>query len=250
MVEEERIEEVLLRKKSEFLSQCKVCGGVGFVGGSACECLREFRVWNRLLRRGFPEEYLDLSLDVVLRNVSMSDEDRRLLDWYVSNFAYVRERGLSLYIWGSVGVGKTGLAVVIAKEYARWCLSDERYIWDFSAFYSDLSAFFEAREDSEEGSWNADLYVLDEFGRDILGQDVRDWLVRRLERFVRFRVAQRKVTILVSNLEPSRIAGSYGEGMASVIGVVGDNVDGIAYRSIHLLGSDLRRNVRFSRWLR
>jgi DNA replication protein DnaC len=250
MVEEARVMEILQRKKEELVSGCALCGGTGFVEGLACRCLREFRVWNRLLRRGFPEEYLDLDIAVVLKNVRMVDEDRRLLDWFLSNFEQVRERGLSLYIWGNVGVGKTGLAIAIAKEYARWCLSEERYIWDFSAFYSDLSAFFEAREDSEEGSWNADLYVLDEFGRDILGQDVKDWLVRRLERFVRYRVAQRKVTILVSNLEPSRIAGSYGEGMASVIGVVDDNVDGVAYRSIHLLGSDLRRNMRFSRWLR
>jgi hypothetical protein len=209
--------------------------------------LREFRVWNRLLRRGFGEEYLRLSAGEVFQNIVLSDVDRRLLEWYVNNFDLVRERGLGLYIWGNVGVGKTALAVVLVKEYARWCLSDEHYVWDFGAYYFDLSTFYGRRREMEVW-WDADIFVLDEFGRDIIGDDVRDFLLRDVERFIRYRVGRRLPTLLVSNVCPGDIRSRYSEGLASILGVVGDSIDGVAFRSLHLLGTDLRKQMRFSRW--
>lgn len=251
-MDEARITQILEEKRQELTRKCNLCKGLGFIeGGKRCECMVEFSVWNRLLRRGFPREYLEISLEEALKNVKLSKADTAILNEYINNFERVREDGLSLFLFGRRGAGKTSLAIAIAREYTKWNLDEENYIWNYTAFYLDISTFFERliRKDFNfSETWWADMFVLDEFGQDVVGKEEWIWLIRDLERFIRFRIAQRKPTILVSNLEPKKIIEKYGEGLTSVLGVKLNSIDGIAYKSIHVEGVDLRIDRRFSRW--
>ncbi|MBS7252262.1 MAG: hypothetical protein KIH08_16995 [Candidatus Freyarchaeota archaeon] len=244
------IERVLERVKGELVGRCVRCGGVGFVGGEVCGCMLEYRIWNRLLGRGFSEEFLRLSFDEVLQNIQLDEAGRNVVSWFISNFEKVYERGLSLYIHGKgVGVGKTSLAVVLVKEYLRWALHKD-YKWDACGVYSDIESFLDryiARERGEvDESWDAMVFVLDEFGREVKVDKGKDWLIRGVERFLRYRLYNRKSTIIVSNLSPGELFSAYGEIICSLIGVVGGVVSGIAYKDVLVKGVDLRRS--FSRW--
>jgi len=248
------LEERLTKIKERMLSSCEKCKGLGYYEDRVCDCLMEFRVWNRLLPFGFQEEYLLLSKDEVLENIEADEVSLKVLDWFFNNFHKVRERGLGLYIWSRrFGLGKTSLATVIAKEYARFCLSDENYVWDFKGAYVDLGTFYEKfakREEAFLSLWNADIFVLDEFGRDVLhGENVKDWLIVGIERFLRHRISNRLVTIICSNLPVSEIAVHYGEVIASLLGLSSDSDTSFVFRSLELKGIDIRRSaLALKRW--
>lgn len=249
MLFEEKIEQL----KQKLIGSCPKCKGEGFLeDGTTCSCRLEFRVINRLLPRGFQEEYLLLDKKEILKNIKIGKEDKMILNWYLEHFDEVSVKGLSLYIYGgAVGIGKTSLAIMIAKEYAAWSLSDKNYIWDFDAFYMDMLTFCDSlKQDDfiESEKWRAKFFVLDEFGRDALEDKAKDWIVRGLERFFRFRIAWRLPTIICSNIIPEKLYDIYGERISSLLGIVGKEMFGLVYRSIKLLGEDLRRGWIKSRW--
>ncbi len=231
--------------RQRLFSSCKQCDGSGYKeDGTSCYCRLLFKVINRLYPRGFPEEYLLLDKDEIFQNIKMDKESKLILDWYLANFEKIYQQGLSLYIYGTLGIGKTSLAILIAKEYALWCLSDDNYIWDFNAYYMDIQTFsdFLKKEDFiESEKWTAKFFVLDEFGRDAMIDKSRDWIIRGIERFLRYRIANGLPTIICSNITPERLYELYGEGISSLLGVVGNEMSGLAYRAIKLEGTDLRR---------
>lgn len=253
------------RIRQKIISNCVRCGGTGFMGDKICSCNEEFRVYNRLLLRGFPEEYLFLDEQEVFKNIKLSDEDLLVLDWYFKNLDKVLLRGLSLYIYSEkIGIGKTSLAICIAKVISRWCLSEENYMWDFSAFYLDINDFIELIKNNKdkgkekegdelidlrdiEKIKQAKLVIIDEFGRESLFGN-KEWILVEIERFLRFRIANNFITILCSNVSPSKLSAVYGERLASLVGITGKETIGIVYRSIELKGSDLRRGLIKSRW--
>jgi len=242
----ERLEQI----KKKFVNSCKICKGIGFLDdGRVCDCLIKFRIYNRLLPRGFPEEYLDLEKDEILKNIKMKKESEKICQWFLKNLDFVLDKGLSLFITGKIGIGKTSLAIILAKEIARWCLSEEHYQWDFEAYYLDIDTFcMKVKKDEISNIMGATVVVLDEFGRDAFFTEAKDWIIRELERFLRYRIANRLVTIICSNVPVDNLVNIYGERISSLLGISGKDMNGLVYRSLVLEGFDLRRGMLNSRW--
>jgi predicted AAA+ superfamily ATPase len=66
-----------------------------------------------LLRARVPKRYWTASMDGVQESV------REVATKYLANIEEMLSKGVGLLLWGSNGIGKTSLSVVIGKEYRR-----------------------------------------------------------------------------------------------------------------------------------
>ena len=246
------------RLHDTIIKNCTLCGGSGKTVNGPCECQIEFRAVNRMITRGFMEEYLMLDQSM-LPKLDLSEQDRNILNFYSHNSDAVRDQGLSLYIYGEqVGPGKTSLAVLLAKQYSKYNLSEDNYMWEFDSYYYDISSFFNSIKSVDYNTekfeaWDAKMVVLDEFGREGMESKTKDWMNMVLEQFLRHRIGSHLPTILVSNLKPAMLIELYGVRIPSLLGVTEDNtIRGLVYKSVEVKGGDFRTDQRglTSRWER
>lgn len=135
--------------------------------------------------------------------ITINEPQRSAVFKYESRINEVMERGVGLLFWGANGVGKTAMAVVIAKEAARfgWTVLFIRAadLFDLSTrktWFSEqdgVSVWDRAR--------SVDLLVLDDLGKEVADQNGR--VIRDMEEFIRDRVSHRRVIIATTNMHPS-----------------------------------------------
>lgn len=117
---------------------------------------------------------------------------------YLDSLEDFRERGVGLLLWGINGVGKTGAAVSIAKEYRRRgysvlfveAASLKTLVMEHTMFDDDVSLIERARR--------VDVLVLDDLGKGV--SDNTGFGVKLLDELLRHRNANVKVTIVTTNM--------------------------------------------------
>ena len=99
------------------------------------------------------------------------------------------------------------------------------------------------------GSWNVDLFVFDELGKEPSSQKGLDRSKRMVENFLRHRRRTVRPTIITTNLTPQELLGRYGEYVQSLLGLnmEGETGAGI-FRSVELIGEDFRINPAKTLW--
>ncbi len=232
--------------KKELIQSCAICGGTGYgETGDPCECMKEFRVWNRMYPHGFGRDYLRLQYEEVIDKIVFEkQEDRNIVDWYVKNMDKVFRNGLSLYIWGrAYGVGKSTLSVLLVKQFARWALFSPKYIHEFEGHYMDVVEIL--KWDEMKDIDTATILVIDEFGKRVLSKEQE---AIKIEKYLRNRVKSEKAVIIVGNISPQDIAAQYSESLAEFIGVNGDTVESNVFRSVHVVGESFRTMKIESKW--
>lgn len=142
-----------------------------------------------------------------------------VLGRYLEKLPEMVRRGFGLLLWGNNGVGKTGAAVVVAKEARRLAHSV------LFVRAADLRTFaFSNRQFDGQESWldrarSVDLLVLDDLGKE--GKDVKAESERLFEDVLRYRVGEQKSTILTTNLAESEFIepdhGGYHESFLAVM---------------------------------
>ena len=150
--------------------------------------------------------------------------------------------GRSWYLWGDVGVGKTGLATGYGYQWVDPAFGKPEPVVYFSV--PDLLARFRASYDGRgagvSGSeWelinrcrDAGLLILDDLGAEHAGR--AGWAEERLLLVAGWRHDQGMPTVYTSNLSPGELAGEVGErvvwrmvescGEANVVHVEGPNL--------------------------
>lgn len=213
---------------------CSACGGVRYVEGQACACLRRIAVSKRAYAGCIPHEFWDLGFADMRYNLELlcgpiaeycgltptgeHDPTTR------GGLNRAMRTGKSLYLFGANGVGKTTYGCFVLMEVLR----RRRY----SVYYTTMMSLHTARTNSysartrdgelEQMLKEVDFLFLDELMKERVGN--LDTAVRvLLEDVLKTRYQDQRPTIVASNVEFAQIGlpvaeGGYGASLASMMG--------------------------------
>lgn len=147
---------------------------------------------------------MNLPRDFWRATVQDVPEDLRdIVRRYLVNTDAMMKKGAGLFLMGDPGVGKTGIAALVVKEARA-----RGYTTFFTALW-ELRECIKTRIDFEQGvpilhrCREVDVLVLDGLDLDYLQDYHLD--VHGIEELIRFRGAQRRVTILTTQLDAATL---------------------------------------------
>jgi len=255
------------------ISVCSRCGGIGVrtiasAGGATvietCECQLELRVTRLLHRASIPARYEHCSFDSYEASFPGADRSlaaahlmaRRFVDGYPATTA-----GRGLLLTGSIGVGKTHLAVgilqaLIVEKGVRGLFCDYRELLkEIQHSYNPQVATTEM--EILRPVFHAEVLVLDELG----AAKPTDWVWDTVALVLNTRYNDKRTTIITTNYAdqpPGGVNGSNGSnGAARAMReeTLGDRI-GERMRSrlaemcvmVEMRGEDFRRTVGRARF--
>ena len=222
---------------------CPLCGDTGYRNGEMCQCLRKYcdreqqRELSRMLDLGSQSfDTFDLSwysdrLEPGQRKSARQHMEERVYNCCAEYASHFGRRPENLLLFGAPGLGKTHLSAAIAREVS------ER---GFSVVYDTAGSVFEQFEDRKFGReedaapevervLRSDLLILDDLGSEMTTAFVQSALYR----IVNTRLAERRSTIISTNLTPEGIAQRYTPQIAS-------RIEG-EYTLLPFVGEDIRK---------
>ena len=200
------------------MSTCPICGGLGLVRvrssaglwvSRACECQEFQRDERRMAAARIPERYKDYDLDG-FHLLHESDPTISRAYQYARKFveAYpVDTAGKGLLFTGSIGVGKTHLAVGVLRRLVR-----ERGVKGLFSDYRELLKSIQNSYNPQVATtelellrpvFNAEVLVLDDLG----AQKPNEWVWDTVALILNTRYNNRQTTIITTNY-PDLPAGS------------------------------------------
>ncbi len=251
------------------MSECSICGGLGLVEvmsatgvwvTRACECQQAEREQRRLAAAHIPERYRECTLDgfdpafpgadASLREALLTA--RRYVDAYPVDTA-----GKGLLFTGSIGVGKTHLAVGVLRR-----LVQERGVkglfCDYRELLKNIQNSYNPQVNTTELEllkpiFAADVLVLDDLG----AQKPNEWVWDTVALILNTRYNDRQSTIITTNYPdlPSAGAGMSNAERAAREQTLGDRI-GDRMRSrlsemcvrVEMRGNDFRQSVKRARF--
>jgi DNA replication protein DnaC len=246
---------------------CPKCGGMGMRvirrpdGSSAaedCECQHEPRVTRLLIRAGIPRRYEHCSLDNYETNFNGADRSLSIAAMqarrFVDNYP-VDTDGRGLLMTGSIGVGKTHLAVgilqaLILEKGVRGLFCDYRELLkEIQNSYNPQVATTEL--EILRPVFDAEVLVIDELG----AAKPTDWVWDTVAHILNTRYNDKRTTIITTNYADQPPGGSSPPGRVMREETLGDRI-GERMRSrlaemcavVEMSGNDFRRGVRRARF--
>jgi|LNFM01.1.fsa_nt_gb DNA replication protein DnaC len=150
-----------------------------------------------------------------VKSGQIQESFRDLIRDYRSTLGQKMDDGVGLILWGPNGVGKTGAAVVVAKA-AREAGA--------SVLFITAESFRQATLDKEkfddgllvtDRAMGVDVLVLDDLGKEHSGES--SWAERLIENLIRVRAANKRVTIITTNMNPGQMEERYKRSMMEVL---------------------------------
>jgi DNA replication protein DnaC len=192
------------------MSVCAICGGVGLVRvvnaqgqwvSRACQCQQMEREERRLASAHIPERYRDCSLDAF---EIYHEADRSLADALLTARKFVDEypvstAGKGLLFTGSIGVGKTHLAVGVLQRLTR-----ERGVRGLFCDYRELLKKIQNSYNPQVKTtelellkpvFAAEVLVLDDLG----AQKPNEWVWDTVALILNSRYNDKQTTIITTN---------------------------------------------------
>ena len=200
------------------MSTCPICGGIGLVRvrstaglwvSRPCDCQELQREERRIAAARVPERYKDYDLDG-FHVLHESDPSIARAYQYARKFveAYpVDTAGKGLLFTGSIGVGKTHLAVGVLRRLVR-----ERGVKGLFSDYRELLKSIQNSYNPQVATtelellrpvFNAEVLVLDDLG----AQKPNEWVWDTVALILNTRYNNRQTTIITTNY-PDQPAGS------------------------------------------
>jgi DNA replication protein DnaC len=145
-----------------------------------------------LLRARVPKRYWTASMDGVQESV------REVATKYLANIDEMLSKGVGLLLWGSNGIGKTSLSVVIGKEYRR---RGQSLLFLEAAEIKGAvinSEMFDEEQTLWERAKTVEVLLIDDLGKGV--QDSTGFGARVLDELIRHRNANKRVTFITTNM--------------------------------------------------
>jgi DNA replication protein DnaC len=199
---------------------CAVCGGAGMVlmvnaagvrVARVCECQQAARSGHRVAAARIPKRYEHCTLDSYETGFRGADASMRQAHLTARRFveAYpVETEGRGLLITGSIGVGKTHLAVGLLLALVE-DKGAQALFYDYRELLKQIQHSYNAQVNSTELDvlrpvFEAEVLVLDELG----AQKPTDWVWDTVALILNTRYNDKRTTIITTNYLDLPPAGS------------------------------------------
>jgi DNA replication protein DnaC len=196
---------------------CRDKGTFTYLGvAAACDCGAQKRFYTRYLHAGIGVTYQRLTLDDFEAESPIQALAVRAVQDYIDNAEAYISRGIGLFFTGSLGVGKTLLAMLALKK-----LVAANYNCYATTFSNTVEAFTSTWGDNDEKKRFADRFMYsDVLLLDDLGQEQRT--ANRLpqttfDRILRTRVQDGRPTLLTTNMNAVEVNVGYGAPVLSLL---------------------------------
>jgi DNA replication protein DnaC len=192
------------------------------------------QIWNTR----YPDAPLNLNFD-------KGREIYEKFTLYGDNLDNARKNGISLFLWGSNGTGKTLLGVCALKEAIRQGYRAQMTsLGGILECYTDGWYNPERREQFNDRIKNVDFLLIDDVGKEYRSKH-SDFAEVAFDNLIRYRTFRQKPFILTTNTDIERIRNTYGKSLTSLIigKCYGIEVSGVDYR-IAIQAKDVIRQLR------
>ena len=229
---------------------CNICNDTGEINGKICNCKRKIINKIRLEKANMYQavdietfENFDLSIFRDTKNPDEIISPRKLMEMYFDIFKnYAEEFTLSsksLFISGSVGVGKTYICNSISEEVIKqgynvvYMTSSNLMQKIWASIYSSFNKMEENKE-KYNLILNSDLLIIDDLG----SENITDTSTSNLFNLINSRMLLKKPIIISTNIGFDEISRVYDERIFSRIktfenyGITGDDLRGQKRRKI------------------
>lgn len=157
-----------------------------------------------LVRMRVPARYTRASLEGCCgEGVDGKPSIRAIVETYIAKFDEMVGRGVGLMLWGNNDIGKTGAAVVLAKEARRRGMT----VLIATAEGLRSGVLNKTRFDMEQTLWDraleVDFLVLDDLAKE--HRDAQGFGERLFEDLIRQRSGALKTTMITSNMSPEQM---------------------------------------------
>ena len=215
--------------------ECPLCGDTGFIDGQKCRCFKQKEIEILYSSSHLKELVREHNFDILTENYYHGEDLKR---FRIASAACRRMAAefdsvyRNLYLYGTVGTGKSFLSVCIAKELLE--TGHPVLYFSAAALFDKLSMYsFDARTKEELRSFTADLYecdllIIDDLGTELTNQFISAQLFTCLNE----RHLNRKSTVISTNLSLAEMQARYSDRVFSRI--TND------YELYKLTGSDIR----------
>lgn len=166
-----------------------------------------------LLRSGILEEYHNLSIDGYEGNPEVKSQ----VVQYMDHLANAKREGISLFMYGVNGVGKTMLGVEVLKQALREGYSAQMVsLSGIVQMYSDGWYSVEKREAFDERVRNVDFLMIDDVGKEF--RSSKSGLTEiAFDNLIRYRTLRNKPMIITTNSDVEAIGNVYGKSLVSLL---------------------------------
>lgn len=211
----------ILRK--EIVDNCRICGGAGINDeDKECVCIEQYRTKLRKKLAHIPEFYHKASLKTIDPKLKLYLKKQRI--WkaflHIDKWLGIKKSGLHLY--GPSGRGKTWLSCAILQQYIDNSF-DGLYLSSFEWVHwrGDIMGGDADEEDRIAYRRKVEMskiLVLDEVGNEHIGPLGQEgYWAREIVSLIRRRLEDNKITVVVSNLSPSKLELRIGNRVKSII---------------------------------
>ena len=226
--------------------------GTGFLDNViACNCLKKFRVYNRLIGKGFTKK----SLDIICRNdyeVPEIDSGEEFVDFFVKNIDYVEESGLCLYLYSKErGRGKTTLSHYLMFNVVSHFYEEGNYRSDRNYGFIHAEDLIDQLKNNDDVLWKSTWLVLDDLGNENTSAEwKKNLMLAGLQRILHYRRDRCLPTIITSNYSPGSLSPLYMRDLDSLLEIKADgHIGGAVFREVEVGGGeDLRLVEDFTSW--
>ena len=206
----ERDKKLLLKLKEEIIGKCPTCKGQD----SSCSCLDLFRVEFKKVKANIPPKYRSLAFDQITH--PQTAEVRNKIKGYIDNLKEQLENGMGLFLYGSTGLAKTGIASIVLTESIKlgrsgYFLTLDQCVDLYAGGWKDDVL----KSQYQDNVLGKDVLVIDEVGNEprtnvtLVGSCFNDIIRRRSNNL--------QTTILTSNLFFKKIKEVYGDEVFSIL---------------------------------
>jgi DNA replication protein DnaC len=206
----ERDRKQLLKLKKQIIEECPQCRGMDY----RCSCVDAFRFEFKKVKANVAAKYRDLTFAQITH--PQTTEVRAKIGKYITDIEKNLDEGKGLFLYGSTGLAKTGLASIVLMEAIRRGRSG--YFITLNALvdlYADGWKDEDKKQQYEDLVLGVDILVIDEVGNEsktnttLVGGCLNDVLRRRFNNL--------QTTIITSNLYFKKVKDVYGEEVYSIL---------------------------------